>query len=109
MNETPNQINWSEVSEEESFPFIVDFLEFPNTVIADFQLRTNHFSLISEKGPVSNFDLDGCPTGNKFFDMREYQSGIYSKQDKYWNHMNELLFEHYYAIWIKKNNSASSK
>ena len=97
--------NGYQVSEEDgNLPCIVDSLEFPNTVIADFQLRTNHFSLISEEGPESNFDLDGCPTGKKFFDMREYQSCIYSKQDKYWHHMNELLFEYYYAIWIKKNN-----
>ena len=110
LNETPNQINWSEVSEEDgNLPCIVDSLEFPNTRIADFQLKTNHFSLISDEGPESNFDLDGCPTGKKFFDMREYQSGIYSKQSKYWNHMNELLFEYYYAIWIEKKNSESNE
>ena len=109
LNESPNKIKWSEVSEEENFPCIVDSLEFPNTVIADFQLRTNHFSFISEEGPESNFDLDGCPTGNKFFDMREYQSGIYSKQNKYWNHMDELLFEYYYAIWFEKKNSESNE
>jgi hypothetical protein len=65
-------------------PCIVDSLDFPDVPSAHSALKRNHFNLISVEGQNENFDLDGCPKGKEFIDMREYESGIYSKQDKYW-------------------------
>jgi len=69
---------------KERLPCIVDSLEFPDILSAQSALKINNFNSISEDGQNKNFDLDGCPKGKEFFDMREYESGIYSKQDKYW-------------------------
>ena len=70
---------------KDKLPCIVDSLDFPDVPSAHSALKRNHFNLISVEGQNENFDLDGCPTGKEFFDMREYESGIYSKQiDKYW-------------------------
>jgi len=69
---------------KDKLPCIVDSLDFPYVPSAHSALKRNHFNLISVEGQNENFDLDGCPKGKEFIDMREYESGIYSKQDKYW-------------------------
>lgn len=83
LNGLPSNID-SNAFMKERLPCIVDSLEFPDILRAQFALKINDFNLISVEGQNENFDLDGCPTGKEFFDAREYESGIYSKQDKYW-------------------------
>jgi hypothetical protein len=83
LNRIPSNMD-SNAFIKERLPCIVDSLEFPNILFAQYALKINHFNLISVEGQNESFDLDGCPTGKEFFDMREYESGIYSKQDKYW-------------------------
>ena len=88
----------------ENLPRVIDSLEFSNTSIANAALRFNHFSLVSEVGPDSYLDLDGYPTGKKFLDRTEPNSGIYSKDDTYWQHLSDYHWE-LYAARIKKTKS----
>jgi hypothetical protein len=82
LNFIPHDVTELNGSVKMNLPNIVDSMEFPDLYSAELALRRNHFYLISEKG--KNFDLDSRPTGKVFLDARKYESGIYSKQDKYW-------------------------
>jgi hypothetical protein len=68
--------------DKKEYPNIVDSLEFPNLQSAQYALERNFFHLIAERG--KDFDLDSRPRGKVFIDIRKHESGIYSKQDKYW-------------------------
>ena len=79
----PGHIVLNPLDGDGRLPCIVDSFEFSSALKAQSALARNHFSLISELADDSSFDV-APPSGNKFYDMREYESGIYSKQDKWW-------------------------
>lgn len=83
LGRIPGHIVLNPLDGDGRLPCIVDSFEFSNILKAQSALARNHFSLISELADDSSFDV-APPSGNKFYDVREYESGIYSKQDKWW-------------------------
>ena len=69
-------------SKEMDLPKIIDSIEYRDLESAQLALKRNYFYLLPENR--ENIYRNSRPSGRVLIDIRKHESGIFSKQDKYW-------------------------
>ena len=69
-------------SKEKDLPKIIDSIEYRDLQSAQLALKRNYFYLLPENR--ENIYRNSRPSGRVLIDIRKHESGIFSKQDKYW-------------------------